>query len=150
MGRNYKAGYLAKLYYNDGTYGAPDWKEIDLLRDAQWTLEDELADSKTRRSGRWNEQGTIGTDLELTAEALWEPDDSVFEMLRAAYFADPKTEIELLGLDQDKSEASASGIRFTATVTRFAKTEPIRGWQAVSLRFTPTPAENAPSPYPPS
>ena len=135
-------GYLAKLYRNTGTYDAPTWEEIDLVRDVTVTLSADEVDLTTRASGGFKQAGAGLKELTFEFEARWKGDDTNLAALRDAYLNG--TSVELLALDGPVTTPGSQGPRTTCVITKFDRSEPLADAITVSITAKPTPSEHNP------
>lgn len=140
-----RLGLDAKLYWNDGNYGSPDWQEMDNVKDLTLNLETAEADVTTRGNNGW--RATLATLKDGTVEfqSVDDPDDVNLEAFFEAWLN--KTQIECLVLNGPVETAGSRGWRITFMVTKFSTEQPLENAQMVSISLKPTYADHAPERY---
>ena len=131
----------AKFYRNSGSYGSPDWVEIDNVKDLTLNLDKDETDVTTRASGGFKEfvDGLIDASIEFSM--LWDTADTNFTAIRTAFFA--KTAVEFLILDGDEGTAGSQGLRVTCMVKGFTRNEALGEALMVDVNIRPTKNANA-------
>ena len=103
------AGAEGFAYYNSATYSSPTWVNIANARDVTINLSANEVETNARASGwKLSRQGL--RELSFSFGYLMKQGaDTVWDALRAAYFAGTVT--EFLFLDADATETGAEGVR---------------------------------------
>lgn len=137
-----RLGLDAKLYRNAGTYVAPDWIEMENVRDLTLNLEKGEADVTTRGNNGW--RAMIGTlkDGSVEWESVWDTDDTDFVAIKDAWF--DNTSIELAIMDGSIFDPESQGLRATFSVINLTRNEPLEEALTASITARPTYATNAP------
>jgi len=103
------AGAEGFAYYNSATYSSPTWVELKKVRDVTINLSAGEVETNARESAwKLSRQGLRELSVSfgyLTKQGA----DTVFDALRAAFFA--RTTTEFLFLDAAATETGAEGIR---------------------------------------
>lgn len=132
-----RLGLEARLYYcTDGIGGTPTWTEICNVKNVTLTLEKGEADVTTRSNSGW--RATKGTlkDGSIEFEMLWDPEDTAFSAIRAAYFAN--SAIGIAVMDGPVNTVGSQGLWADCDVTTFTRNEPLEDAMTVSVTLKPT------------
>lgn len=130
------------MYYNKGTYDAPNWFEMSNVKDVTLNLEKGDADVSTRANRGW--RAKVGTLKEgsLEFEMVWDGEDEGFQAIQNGWFSDEP--VELAVLDGPITESGSQGLRATMSVLNFSRKEPLEEAMTVSVSLAPTYAEHPP------
>ena len=133
-----KQGILAKLYINTATgadyttrNATPVWSPWQCVRSVDVNLSRENSDSTCRGAGRRLGTPTLMT-FELSGEAIFEVDDPTFVVARDAFWNN--TTVEVLALDEDRANATATGYRGPMAFTDFSISQPLD--DVITVTFT--------------
>ena len=140
-----KTGNEAILYRNDGTFEAPDWVEVENVKDLTLGIEKGSVDASTRGS-IWRQFLTTLKDASIDWQSLWDTEGADFSAFQDAFFDD--TQIELAVMDGDITVAGAEGLRVTVDVMGFTRNEPLEDAMSVDVTTKPSAkADNPPAWY---
>lgn len=135
-----KIGLDCKLYKSPALSGAPGtgtWTELTKAREVTMSLEASEADVTSRASGGWRHTRQTLKDGSLEFEMIWDPDDSVGEDIRSAYF--DRTKIALAAMDGDIAVAGSKGFVSNYYITGWSRPEPLE--EGVTISVTAKPAD---------
>jgi len=137
-------GLDAKLYRNDGTYGAPTWEEIGNVRDLTLGMEKGEADVTVRASNGW--RAIVGTLKEATVEfeMVYDPADTEMDELRTAFLG-TNVLLDMAVMDGDISVAGTQGLRADFSILSFGRTEELEEALKVPVTMKPGYSLNAPT-----
>ncbi len=134
-----------KIYRNAGSYGSPDWQEVENVQDVTFNLEHGEADLTTRANNGWD--ALVATLKRGSFEwgMVYDTADVDYVALEAAWFA--KTPIDFLFLDGPVTTPGSKGIRATCQLFNFGQNQTLREGVKVSVTAKPTYSANAPTQY---
>lgn len=135
-----KLGRNAKIYYNAGSYASPSWTEITLARDVTTNLDSETADADHRGAGNFGADVVVRLKAGVDFELIWDTANAVFLVLLNAFTN--MSGVEFLVLDGPVGTVGSRGVRATCSVSKFTRTEPLRGVQLAQVSIMPTYADN--------
>jgi hypothetical protein len=136
-----QVGLSCELSYNTGTYGVPVWVEIDLAKDVNINLEAAEADASSRSSAGWREYIQSLKDASVEFEMMNDSADTAFTAVKNAFING--TAIEVLVLDGPDATTGSQGLRMTAAVSGFSRSEPLEEAVTISVTLKPTPNTDA-------
>lgn len=131
----------AKLYYNTGSYASPTWTLICNVKDLTLNMSNDETDTTTRCGGGTREYIAGLTDISITFNMLYDPADTPWEAIRAAFMT--KASLEFLCLDGLVATAGSEGLRATMVVTSFNITQTLGDTIMTDVTLRPTPNANA-------
>lgn len=137
-----KIGADCRLYRNTGTYDAPVWNQIELVKDLTQNLEKGDADVSNRGSGGWRVRVGTLKDGNLEFDLVWQSGDADFEALRDAFLNN--TLIDLVALDGPITTPGTQGLRAEMSVLSFTREEPLDGAVMASVNVAPGSVTRAP------
>lgn len=142
---SFKLGIDCKIYRNAGSYGSPDWQEVENARDVNFNLEHGEADLTTRANNGW--EAIVATLKRGSFEwgMVYDTADADYVALEDAWFA--KTAIDFLFLDGSVSTPGNKGIRATCQLFGFGQNQAIAEGVLVNVTAKPTYSANAPVQY---
>lgn len=143
-------GLDAKLYYlTTGTRAAwpstgdpDDISEIDRVKDVTLTTTDVEADTTTRASGGFKETEPVLTDASISFDIPWDPSNTAFAALLAAYQG--RTALGIACLDQASTVTGARGLWADMKITQFDRGEPLEDIQMATVTMKPAHSAVAP------
>jgi hypothetical protein len=138
---NPKLSEDAKLYYNNGTYGSPTWVLICNVKDLTLSMEHGETDVTTRCGAGFREYVAGLTDVTIDFGMIYDPSDTAWEFLRAAFF--DKSAEEFLILDGPNNVAGSEGLRLHAFVKSFTRNETLGEALMTDVSLRPTANANA-------
>jgi predicted secreted protein len=118
MSMSDKVGSDCKLWVD---VGGGSFQEATLVKDVDLKLSRSEVDRTSRASGGWKSKKAGLGEWGLTTEMVYDPDDPVWEVLRAAFFN--KTPISIKVLDGES--ATGNGVLGTVSVVDFGRGEPL-------------------------
>lgn len=136
-------GSNCKLYRNAGSYGTPDWQEIENTRDVDLGLQTGEADVSTRNNNGWEAVVAALLRGELTFGMIYDTADADFAAIQTVYFA--RGTIEFAVADGPIGTSGTQYWRGTCMITGFDISQPLTGPAEVGVTVKPTYAANAPS-----
>lgn len=124
-----------------GPAGARASTTLGNVRNVTLNLETGESDVTTRANNGW--RATVATlkDASLEFEMVWEPSDSGFDAIKAAFLGN--SAIALLAL----SSATGEGLDADFMITNFTREEPLEEAIMVSVTAKPTLSTRAPAWY---
>lgn len=133
-----KMGFEGHVYYNTtlitGSVPSSTWVAIDQAQDV--TLIDAMrevdVETKAAAGVEETEPGSRMGGIEF--RAVYDPSDSALTALRTAYVAKTKMSFALM---DDAMGTGIKGTVFNGKITKFEKSQPIKGEQAVSITIKP-------------
>ncbi len=135
-----KVGLSCKLYRNTGTYAAPVWVEIDIVKDVTLNMETGEAEASSRASTFKEFFGAL-KDTNIEFDVLYDAADAQFIVLRTKFF--DGTSIDIVAFD-GAAATGAQGLRMTAFVAGFTRNEPLEETVTVNITMKPTPNSDSP------
>jgi hypothetical protein len=133
-------GRFQKLYLDvDDDNPSPDWEELDLVREGNWSATPQMEDVYYRRHGRHNRQESYGVELAATAE-LRVPekmlDEDHYVKLRDAAFSGAPLHLQFAS--GPNNEAGHELLTGWFEVTSWEKSEPSGGHVVINVGFSET------------
>ena len=142
-----KPGRKVLLYRNTGTYGTPVWVQVSNRRDFTLNGTTVEADASDADSGV-EETVVVARGYELSGNIRWADSAADWEILRAAYDADPRTPIEFAVMYGPIATTGSTGRRITCDVTQFSESYAFKDILAADVTLKPTPnADHKPEIY---
>lgn len=137
-------GLACKLYYQTtGTRAAwpvagppPNLALIGNVRDLTLNLSTGEADVTTRGNNGWKAMAATLTDGSAEFEMVWNPGDTAFDAIQAAFFA--KTSLAFAILDGLSNVDGSTGLWADFIITNFSREEALE--EAVKAKVTIKPA----------
>jgi hypothetical protein len=130
-------GLNCKLYV--GAAGSLATTEIGNVRDVTLNLEVAEEDATTREAQGWEVTELILFSASLEFQILWKTTDANFTTLRTAFFA--KSAVALAALDG----AAGQGLDADFKISKFTRTEPIKGIVVADITAKPVFLTRAPT-----
>jgi predicted secreted protein len=137
-----RLGLEAKLYRNSGSYGTPQWAEMDNVKDVTLNLEASEADVTTRGNGGWRATVAALKDGSIEFEMVWDTADPNFTAIQQAFMN--RAPLELAVMDGPIAEAGSQGLRASFAITKFTRNEPLEEAITVSVTVKPTYSDHPP------
>lgn len=135
-------GANCKIYRNTGTYAAPVWAEITIVKDVTLNLEANEADTTTRAADGWQTAIAALKAGSVDFGVIWDTADIQFEALRTAFF--DGTLVDLAVMDGDIAVAGRTGLRAEMAVLSFTRNEQLQEAVTASVKCKPGFSTNAP------
>lgn len=131
-----RTGKSHRLYYNAGTFGAPDWTLINNISDANRSLSKGEADASDRDGNDYVELlGTLKT-LEVGATIQYDPSKATTAVLEDAFHNN--TVLDILALDGDEDVEGSRGVRAGCEVFSFEMSEGLNDPVTVEVMLKPS------------
>jgi len=138
-------GLHGKLFYDASGVADDTWIEITKVIGQPVITEGATENDVTRRAGGgWEESEPGAFALSIDFVIPWEPGDTVFDALHAAFLND--TTIGIAAFDGDYAAATATvkGPEFDAVVTKFQPGQVIDNIQMTDITVEPTLSDTPP------
>jgi hypothetical protein len=132
----YKLGLDAKIFH--GTAGQQASTEMTNVTDVTLNLETGEADITTRAAEGWRITAATLKEASVEFEMIWDTEDSGFNAIQQAYFANSALSLFV-------SDGDGNGLDADFVVTSFSRSEPLEEALKVSVTCKPTLVSRAPS-----
>lgn len=130
-----KVGLDCKAYRNTGSYNAPTWSEVTIMRDLTLNLSKGEADVSSRGS-RWKKMKSALKEASFEFEILGDTANAHYTALRNAYLND--TTLDLAFADGDITVGGTEYWRGDVEIFQFNRGEPLEDGAKVSVTAKPT------------
>lgn len=141
-----KIGIDCKLYIKAGARsgaGLPVTPTLAaFVKDVTLTLETDEADTTTRANNGWKASEPTLKSASISFEQLWRENDTVFGILKDAFFN--KSVISVAALTGAIDEAGSEGLVADMKVTKFTRKEPLNEAVSVDVEIKPATSDYAP------
>jgi hypothetical protein len=128
-------GLDMKLYYDDGGgWDSEDWVEITNVRDLTGPDSMGEADVGRRAFGNKQTEPTL-RDVAIEWESVYDPSDTAFMAIKAAYYG--KTLVELALADGDITTNGTIFTRIETKILKFERSEQLAGGNYYSISAKP-------------
>lgn len=139
---NFKLGMDAKLYLGTSllsdteTVTTNTWTEQPNVKDVTISLETGETDVTTRANNGWRATAATLKNASIEFEMIWKPGDAGLAKIKDAW--KDNTEIAVLALTGDKTEADNEGPVGNWMVTNMSRAEPLEEAITVSVTMKPS------------
>ena len=113
-----------------------DSTELKNIKDVSLNLSANTTDVTTRKSAGWVEEMTTTRTLEITFQALFDSEDTVFNSLQTAFMNGTTVEVEISG---------SGTLNATCVVSNFSITQALTDAITVDITLKPTAGEAPPT-----
>ena len=110
--------------------------ELKNIKDVSLNLSAESVDITTRKSGGWKEELVTLKTLEITFQALFDSEDTVFNSLQTAFMNGTTVDVEISG---------SGTLTATCVVSNFSITQALTDAITVDITLKPTAGEAPPT-----
>lgn len=110
--------------------------ELKNIKDVSLNLSAESVDITTRKSGGWKEELVTLKTLEITFQALFDSEDTVFSSLQTAFMNGTTVDVEISG---------SGTLTATCVVSNFSITQALTDAITVDITLKPTAGEAPPT-----
>jgi len=138
-----RIGSTAKLYYRSaGSFAAPTWSTIGIVRDLSGDLSMDEGDASTRAAAGTKQTEPVLQLDQLEFEMVSDPADPGFLAIRSAH--DNRTIIDLFCCSGDKTLSGETWFRAEFKITGYKKTEPLGDLAKIAVTAKPAYSANIP------
>lgn len=123
-----KQGSECVLMIDLGTAG-DNYQAFTKVKDVDLNQAMGTSDATTREDDGWENKAPGLRSWGFSTEVKWDPEDTVLQKIRQAYYSDPPTKLRVKILD----EAEGNGPVGQMLVTDFSRSEPLEGIVTVSI-----------------
>ena len=133
-------GLQAKIYMRE--IGSSVWAELGNAKSVTLNLEKGEADVTTRNNNGW--RATIGTlkDGSVEFQMVWDTEDTLFQQISDAYFADESLEFAVMS--GEITNAQAQGLKAQMSILNFSRSEELEEALMVDVSIKPTYSTDSP------
>jgi len=129
------------LARNSGSYGSPTWSTVSIARDVSLNMERKAGDTSKRGGGGHASELVGNSDTGVEFEVIYDPTDTQFIALQAAYMA--KTVVEFAIANGTIATTGTNYLRAHFQLHKFSRTEPLDDASKVSCMIKVAPNANA-------
>ena len=144
MAGEVKLGMYGKIYYNAGSYVAPDWTELTNVADVTLNMTADTADATTRANDGWKATVATLNDASVDFQMKNFSGDADLALIRDAFF--DKDRVEMLVLDGPVTTTGSEGLRAHMRVTSFTRGEALTDVQTYDVTLVVAESTAAESP----
>lgn len=139
---DYRLGKDAVVYRNTGTYGAPTWVAIDIVKDVTLGLQAGEWDGSRRGSGGWKQSAPTMKSADIGLDIVFKPGDAGYIALRAAFVG--SSLIDLAVMDGPIATPGSEGLRAEMAVLGFDRDEKLEEGLMIKCKLKPGVSSNQP------